>query len=138
MSLIYKKYQLLKKESSNDDLFLFKIGAFYVFIAEDALVVSKILNLKLTHFCNNVQKCGFPLSSLDKYISKLNSLNYTTHIIDNSNDTIYTLKEFSMQSIYNDLINTILDIDVNNLSGIEALILLQKLQKTATKLKKEE
>ena len=53
MSKLYNKYLELK---SKDDtyLYLFKSGMFYIFLDEDAKIVSEKLNLKLTNFNDSV------------------------------------------------------------------------------------
>ena len=72
MSKLYNKYLELK---SNDDsvLYLLKSGMFYIFLHEDAKIVSEKLNLKLTNLNNNILKCGFPINSLTKYAGLLDN-----------------------------------------------------------------
>ena len=73
MSKLYDKYKTLK--SSNDIVYIFKVGIFYLFIDEDAIEMSNELGLKCTHLNNEILKCGFPLDSLDKYIKILEEKN---------------------------------------------------------------
>ena len=47
MSKLYKKYNELKS-TNNNQLYLFKSGMFLIFLDNDAKLVSKELNLKLT------------------------------------------------------------------------------------------
>ena len=44
MSKLYKKYLELKKTDSSK-IYLFKSGLFYIFIEDDAYIMSKFLNL---------------------------------------------------------------------------------------------
>ena len=135
MSVIYKKYQILKKNSNQNDLFLFNVGAFYIFIGEDAKIASSELGLKLTYFNNEVQKCGFPISSISKYIHKLEALDYSIHIVDNSNDVMYSVKQYKEKNGFSEIVNTLLQVDINNMTGVEALFTLDKLIKIAKSIK---
>ena len=63
---MYKKYLELKKENDSK-LYLFKVGLFYIFLAEDAIKISKITTLKLINHTKDIVKCGFPENSLNKY-----------------------------------------------------------------------
>ena len=66
MGSIYNKYVKLK-EKDEKYLYLFKSGNFYIFLDEDAIEVSRVTLLKLTNYSNDIYKCGFPVSSIDKY-----------------------------------------------------------------------
>ena len=46
---MYNKYVDLKKQNS-DKLYLFKSGAFYIFLEDDAITINKYVNFKLTNF----------------------------------------------------------------------------------------
>ena len=70
MGKLYKKYVELK-EQDDEKIYLFKVGIFFIFLDEDAKKISKMLNLKLTILGGEVQKCGFPISNLDKYAKML-------------------------------------------------------------------
>lgn len=74
MSKIYDNYLKLKKSNSNK-YYLFKSGSFYIFIDEDAKKISEITTLKPTNLTNDIVKCGFPKSALDKYMSIFKNLN---------------------------------------------------------------
>ncbi len=60
MSKLYKTYLILKNQDKNT-LYLFKSGIFYIFLDENAKIISNILNLKLTNLSPTVVKCGFPV-----------------------------------------------------------------------------
>ena len=70
MSKLMNLYTNLKKQDSNT-LYLFKIGLFYNFLNDDAKKISNLLQLKLTNLSPEIIKCGFPYSSLDKYLKIL-------------------------------------------------------------------
>ena len=55
---------------------LVKIGAFYIAKGKDAVLLNKILKLKNTCLEKEICKVGFPVNSLNKYIEKLNELEY--------------------------------------------------------------
>ena len=75
---------LIKKDNDKDKLYLFKSGTFYVFLDEDARLVSKVTTLNLTNFGNNV-KCGFPVNSLSKYLELFNNLKLNVEVVENIN-----------------------------------------------------
>lgn len=60
---IYKRF----KAYNSDKFYLFKGGVFYYFLAEDAEYFNRKCGFKLTVFGDSV-KCGFPVSSLEKYL----------------------------------------------------------------------
>ena len=66
MSKLYEKYKTLKQEKSSQILYLFRYGIFFIFLEDDARLVSQALGLKLGKLNDTVVKCGFPINSLDK------------------------------------------------------------------------
>ena len=80
---------------------------------EDAKIVNEKLGLKLTSLSPEIIKCGFPISSLDKYTKKLDELQIQYKIIDylpnNSNVTDYS-NNIEIKKI----LNKITEIDMNN------------------------
>ena len=81
MSKMYLKY-LEKKKDNNNKYYLFKSGAFYIFLDEDAKNISKITTLCLTNLNKDVVKCGFPKNSLEKYLSIFDNLKLDIEIIE--------------------------------------------------------
>lgn len=63
------------KEKNKGKIVIIKLGAFYIATEEDAVLLNKILKLKNTCLEKNC-KVGFPVNSLNKYIEKLNELEY--------------------------------------------------------------
>lgn len=126
MSKLYKKYTVLKIQDSSK-IYIFKSGIFYIFLDEDAKLMSKVLHLKLTNLNTMVLKCGFPISAGDKYFSLLKTLNYNFCIVDYeiASDNISFYQNYnSVKSI----IKKLLSIDIDKLSISEAFDLLFDIQ----------
>ncbi len=87
MSKLYKKY-LIKKQENRDKIYLFKSGSFYIFLGDDAELMSEELGLKLTKFSTLSNKCGFPINQLDKYKKFIKLLKYDYEIILSAEDYI--------------------------------------------------
>ena len=119
MSKIYLKYLKLK-ESNNLKYYLFKSGNFYIFIDEDAKKISSITTLCLTNLNNDIVKCGFPVNSINKYISIFNNLNIDIEII-------YNIEENSNNNI-NIIIKKLKKIDIENITPIKSLNILKELK----------
>lgn len=66
---VITQYLGIKKQHPNDVLF-FRLGDFYEMFNEDALEVSRLLNLTLTHKGDNPM-CGIPYHSAKGYIARL-------------------------------------------------------------------
>ncbi|MDR3356112.1 MAG: DNA mismatch repair protein MutS [Spirochaetaceae bacterium] len=63
------QYRRIKKEHQGDVLF-FRLGDFYEMFADDALEISALLNLTLTHR-NGLPMCGVPYHAARSYIARL-------------------------------------------------------------------
>ncbi|MCI5677592.1 MAG: hypothetical protein MR263_01685 [Acholeplasma sp.] len=116
MSRLYKRYKNLKNKE--DIIYLFKVGMFYVILDDDAKIISKLLNLKLIPLNNEVNKCGFPINSLEKYekILKENKVKYKI------------IEDYEENKDLNKFINKIKKYDINNITGIKALELISELK----------
>lgn len=112
MSKIVKEYKRLKNKDSNK-LYLFKVGTFYIFIADDAEYINNYMVLKKTKFTNDYIKCGFPCSKIDDYKRVFNNLHLNVEIIDEVKDS--------------DILN-ILNVDIDNLSKEEAISILKEIK----------
>ena len=97
MSKLYQTYVALKIQDSSQ-LYLFKSGIFYIFIDEDAKLISSLFNLKLTNLNSMIVKCGFPTSQLEKYANLFEIANLSFKIIDTLDKTIYSPKEFILDA----------------------------------------
>lgn len=89
MSKLYKKYLKLKNENKSK-VYLFKNGNFYIFLGDDALLMSEELCLKLTKFSKTSFKCGFPVNQLSKYEKFIKLLKCDYKIILSASDFILT------------------------------------------------
>ena len=117
MSKLLNNYNNLKKQNS-ETLYLFKNGAFYIALEDDAKLLSKEFDLKLTNLNKDAVKCGFPCASFDKYFLKLQILKKEFKIIDK--DTISNATTYLENQKIKNLITDIKSIDINNLSVSEA------------------
>ena len=93
MSKLYQTYIALKVQDSTQ-LYLFKSGIFYIFLDEDAKLISSLFNLKLTNLNSMIMKCGFPTSQIKKYTELFKKANLSFKIIDTANNSLYSPKEF--------------------------------------------
>lgn len=119
MSKLFDIYKSLKQEDSKT-LFLFKSGIFYIFLDEDAKIINNLLDLKLTNLNTQIVKCGFPANSLQKYLKLLSFTDYNIKIIDNSSNTSFKVKDFTMNNNNIDLLKTISNVNEENLSVKDA------------------
>lgn len=118
-------YTTLKKQD-HDTLYLFKVGLFYNFLNEDAILISNKLNLKLSNLSPTVLKCGFPYNSLDKYMQILSRTSYNIKIIDISKpNEIFTPNEFKINKNIKELLEEIAKINIDDISIKEAYSLLE-------------
>ena len=63
------QYQSVKKNYKNEVVF-FRLGDFYEMFNDDAVEVSRLLNLTLTHRANQPM-CGIPYHAAKVYIARL-------------------------------------------------------------------
>ena len=126
MSKLYEKYKSFKK-LDNQTIYLFKSGIFYIFLSNDAILMSQLLNLKLTNLNSNILKCGFPQNSIDRYLYKIECLGYNLKIIDSNNISTST-NEYSQNKTIKNFIEEISNIDVDNLSIKEAYDFIYKIK----------
>lgn len=119
MSKIYDKYLELKSIDSNK-MYLFRCGKFYIFIADDCDKINNYLVLKKVNFCKDVLKCGFPINVLDDYIRVFKNQGLDVEIIEEVDD----VKVVSILDI-------LVDLDIDKLTPLEALIKLNELKELA-------
>lgn len=136
MSKLYDKYLNFKKQNP-DQIYLFKSGIFYIALEDDALELSEQFNFKLTNLNDKVIKCGFPCSSINKYSHLFSLFNLNVKIIENS--TNFDLNNYAENEILSDIIHSIKNIDINNLSVKDSYKFIenlkQKVKNIDTKLK---
>lgn len=127
MSKLHSMYLSLKQESPNS-LFLFKSGIFLIALGEDATKLSNLFGLKLTKLNDSVQKCGFPSSSFEKYTNLFKALNLDIKIIETDKNTFYNLAEYKQDKKIADLLESIKNVDKDNLSVSQAYEFIENLK----------
>lgn len=126
MSKILKQYNELKKKDASP-IYIFRIGIFYNILNEDAKIINQKLGLKLTSLSPEIIKCGFPISSLDKYTRKLNELQMKYMVIDNlPNNT--NIQDYSNNVEIKSILKKITEIDMNNTTFQQSFNILLDLQ----------
>lgn len=137
MSKIYAKYESLKRENDST-IYLFKCGIFYLFLDNDAKTMSPLLQLKLTNFTPNVLKCGFPVSSLEKYLPLLKQTGKTIEIVDTEKNSCCSPKEFVLTKEVKNFINFLAKQDSNRLSIKEAYQFIDDIVKKSKDILEED
>ena len=122
------------KSNDSSYLYLFKSWVFYIFLDEDAKIISNLLHLKLTNLNSEIQKCGFPANSLEKYLALLKLIPYEVKIIDNTDSVSYTPKQFSINKEILDFLSDISILNVETLSVSQAFNFLSSIKEKAIKL----
>lgn len=129
MSKLYKSYVALKVKDCSK-FYLFKSGIFYIFLDEDARTMSSVLGLKLGNLTPSIQKCGFPCSSLEKYMEKLKDTKYKIHIVcDSDFDQSIEAQSFINNQSLKNILENFIATDIDSLSISQAFDLLYNLQK---------
>lgn len=105
---LYDKYKILKNEDDSKK-YLFKSGNFYIFLDNDAKEISNYTPLKLTNFTETV-KCGFPITSLKKYLEIFKKIGIDVIVIERHKDIIDEIKEQNL----------------NNLSKIDLILIIER------------
>ena len=127
MSKLYEKYKILKNQN-NSKLYLFKSGIFYIFLDDDAVKMSKLLNLKLVNLNQEILKCGFPVKTSEKYLNLIKLNNYEVDIIDSKSDIYYNSNDYIFNDMSKKFIKDISNIDYYNLSVSEAFELIKDIR----------
>lgn len=126
MSKLIKKLEELKKHDASS-IYIFRVGIFYNILNEDAKILNERLGLKLTSLSPEIIKCGFPISSLDKYTKKLDKLQLKYKVIDDlpSNTNI---EDYSNNIEIKRILKKISDLDMNNTTFQQAFNILLDIQ----------
>lgn len=136
-SKLYKKYLSLKIEDSSY-FYLFKSGIFYIFISDDAKIISPILDLKLTNLNSVIMKCGFPVSSSEKYFKKMEELNLKVKIVTLKEDILNCdFEKYADTKEFSEIIESFLNVNIDSLSIPQAFDLLYDLQNKFKNLKEK-
>lgn len=136
MSKLNQLYSDLK-EKDDKTLYLFNCGLFYNFINTDAEIMSHILRLKLSHLNKTTLKCGFPTSSLKKYLYLLDSTTYKYEVIDFSTYKTYLPKQYVLNEKIILFLNELSNIDSDSLSISEVYEFINNFKNKAELLRKE-
>ena len=126
MSKLLKQYENLKKENK-DTIYLFRVGIFYNIINQDAKIVNEQLGLKITDLGPNIYKCGFPISTLEKYKKLLTDKEIKYKIIDNLPENVKHTDYINNIEIKK-IVNKINEIDMNNTTFQQAFNILLDIQ----------
>lgn len=127
-SKLYKKYLSLKIEDSSY-FYLFKSGIFYIFISDDAKIISPLLNLKLTNLNSVIMKCGFPINSAEKYLKKMDELNLKVKVVTlNDNFLDCDFEKYLNAKELVVILGDFLNVNIDTLSISQAFDLLYDLQ----------
>ena len=118
-SKLLKQYNTLKSIDKNK-VYIFKVGIFYNILNEDAKIVSDKIGLRLTDLGPNIIKCGFPLSSIEKYSKILDANNIHYEIVEYISNT--------EKKQIKDIINELVSLDLNNTSCKKAYDILYNIQ----------
>lgn len=127
MSKLYSIY-LTKKKENKDTIILFKSGIFYLALDKDAIFLSNTFGFKLTNLNNEIKKCGFPCSSLNKYLQLFKACNLSVSIIDIDKNTTYSLKDFEINKNIQELLELIKKVNPSDLSISEAYNFIETLK----------
>lgn len=133
MSKLFNIY-LNEKEKNEDKILLFKSGVFYIALDKDAIILSQLLNLKLTNLNDKVQKCGFPCSSIDKYLKLFELHNLNVKLIEIDKNTSYSIQEYTESKIIKELLEQINNVNLDTLSISEAYKFIEDLKETVNNL----
>ncbi len=140
MSKIYDKYKILKTSNNynSNTLYLFKAGLFFIFIDEDAKIVSNLLNLKLGNLNDTIVKCGFPCNSLQKYLTLLKNTPYNVEIVSlDTQESPMTSNNYLTNSQLKIIADEILNLKIDDLSISQAYDFLYKVQQKLSDVTRE-
>ena len=132
MSKILKQYNYLKEKDASS-IYIFRIGIFYNIINEDAKILSEKLGLKITPLSPEIIKCGFPISSLQKYTKKLDNLQLQYKVIDNLPQNT-NIVDYTNNIEVKKILKRITEIDMNNTTFQQSFNILLDLQNKLKKL----
>ncbi len=130
MSKLYKKYLELKRTYPTT-IFLFKSGIFYLALDKDAELLAEKFGFKLVNLNQEVLKCGFPVSKLQYYADLIKSYSLNFELVDLENNFTLNYDNYSNNQKVKNIINTLKELDMNNVTLKESFDLLYKLSEDA-------
>lgn len=139
MSKLYKKYLELKASQNYEPntLFLFRSGLFFIFLDDDAKLVSNLLDLKLCPLNDTVMKCGFPATSLQKYLNLLKNTPFHIEFVTLENSNPINSHIYVCHKEIQSILSEILNVNVEHLSISEIYDFLSKIQQQLSLLNEE-
>lgn len=92
----FSKMIELLQTKNKDKIVFCNAGNFYIAIGKDAVLLNKILELKLSCFKNEVCKVGFPIGALEKYTEILASkkYGYIVYYFDQNKEDLEVILEY--------------------------------------------
>lgn len=127
MSKLYDMYLELKKQDSKK-IYLFKSGAFFIALEQDANYLAETFKFKLSQFNKSTLKCGFPCTSFDKYSHLFKLLNLDVQIVDVNKHLSYMPREYLQNNSVIELLHEIKNVDTTKLSITEAYQFIDSLK----------
>lgn len=90
-----KMVELLQQKDKGK-IVLVNTGSFYIARGKDAVLLNKLLGLKVTCMETEVCKVGFPITSLEKYLKliKEKEYSYIVYNFDNTNAKLSVIREY--------------------------------------------
>lgn len=131
MSKLVETYNNLKKENSGT-IFLFRQGIFLIALDEDAKFLSEKFGLKLTNLNSTTVKCGFPSANSEKYLAKFKNENLDVKVLEKN--ILYNPTEYSSNQNIEKILDSIKNVDVDNLSVFEAYTFIEKIKQDVENL----
>lgn len=128
MSKLYTEYLKLKNKN-NTTIYLFKSGIFYIALNEDATKISELFDFKITNLNDSVTKCGFPQKRLEYYTKQLSNFNIPFEVIDLNYSKIENYSDYLNNMKTQNIIQSIMSIDMNNISFKESFEFLDQIKK---------
>lgn len=128
MSKLYLKYMELKKANPTP-VYLFKVGIFYIALAEDATKLSENLKLNIGKLNEEVIKVGFPVSSRERYVRLLEALSIPFQFVDSTYGVIENYSDYANNEKLKAIVANVLSLDFDNLTFKDSFEILCDMQK---------
>ena len=92
----FSKMMELLQVKNKGKIVLCNAGNFYIAIGKDAVLLNELLGLKLSCIKPEMCKVGFPISSLEKYIDKIQEKRYSyiVYYFDQQKEELEVLMEY--------------------------------------------
>ena len=86
----------LLQEKNKGKIVFCNAGNFYVAIGKDAVILNRLLDLKVSCFKQEICKVGFPINSLEKYLELIyeKKYGYIVYFFDQEKEELEVVKEY--------------------------------------------